>query len=104
MEVPGSRGAHGAGNSEIDMGNHGAQNLTKTSPRPDVRSQLADRILGGLLFVHHDTAAGAEPSPSEVVASARKAKPFRLLRLAYKAGNTMALPWAATISSGRAHQ
>jgi hypothetical protein len=29
MEVPGSRGAHGAGQREIDRGNHGAQNLTK---------------------------------------------------------------------------
>ncbi len=29
MEVPDSRGAHGAGQREIDMGNHGAQNLTK---------------------------------------------------------------------------
>jgi hypothetical protein len=29
MEVPSSRGAHGAGQREIDMGNHGAQNLTK---------------------------------------------------------------------------
>ena len=29
MEAPGSRGAHGAGQRGIDMGNHGAQNLTQ---------------------------------------------------------------------------